>query len=62
MNPTNQELIDDYKDRIKTPIFIGIRKNYLENEEDVKTLKEYNEIKIEIDTPIKIGEKIRGYL
>ena len=48
-----KELADDYKEKLQTPICIGIRKGYLENEEEVKALASDNFI---IDTPIKIVE------
>nr|WP_321485504.1 type I-B CRISPR-associated protein Cas7/Cst2/DevR [uncultured Draconibacterium sp.] len=33
-----KQIADDYKNKLATPIFIGIRTGYLENEEDVKKL------------------------
>lgn len=48
-----KELADDYKEKLQTPICIGIRKGYLENEEEVKALASDNFI---IDSPIKIVE------
>lgn len=48
-----KELADDYKDRLQTPICIGVRKGYLENENEVKALAGDNFV---VDTPIKIVE------
>ncbi|MDP1844674.1 MAG: type I-B CRISPR-associated protein Cas7/Cst2/DevR [Sediminibacterium sp.] len=33
-----QQLANDYKDKLATPIYVGIRTGYLQNEEDVKAL------------------------
>lgn len=58
-----KELISDYKDRFTTNIYIGIRKNYLENEEEILKLKEENlGANITITTPIQISEKIGNEL
>lgn len=57
-----KELIDDYKDRIETPVYIGIRKDYLENDEQIQNLNEYNGIKIIIGTPINVCSKISDQL
>ena len=55
-----KELADDYKDKLQTPIYIGIRKGYLENENEVKTLAGDNFM---VDSPIKIVEMfINKYL
>lgn len=45
-----KELAEDYKDKLKTKIYIGIRNGYLKNEEDLKDLD--NNIFI-VTTPIK---------
>lgn len=52
-----KELMNDYEDRIISPIFIGIRKNYLENENEIIKLGEEMEDKIKIITPIQISSK-----
>ncbi len=54
---TLKEVILDYKDRIMTPVYIGIRTGYLSNEKDIKEHiedinKEINPNKIIISTPI----------
>ena len=33
-----EQIADDYKDKLATPIYIGIRAGYLQNEEAVKSL------------------------
>lgn len=48
-----KELAVDYKDKLQTPVCIGIRKGYLENEEEVKALAGDDFM---VDTPIKIVE------
>lgn len=48
-----KELAADYKDKLQTPVYIGIRKGYLENEEEVKALAGDDFM---VDTPIKIVE------
>ncbi len=55
-----KELISDYADRIKTPVYIGIRKDYLENEIALRELKEIKGIQIIITTPIDIAAKLFG--
>jgi len=47
-----KEIVLDYKDRISTPVFIGIRQGYLTNEQDVKKLEEYSNVKFIVTTPI----------
>ncbi|MHA1381160.1 MAG: hypothetical protein ACTSRG_22560 [Candidatus Helarchaeota archaeon] len=59
-----KELIKDYSTRIITPIIIGVRKNYLENEEEVKKLDEQSidGVQIKITTPLKIPTEISAFL
>lgn len=47
------QIADDYKDKLATPIYIGIRTGYLQNEEKIKSLGE-NFI---IDSPVGIVNK-----
>ncbi len=47
---TIQQLASDYKDKLTTPIYIGIRAGYLQNEDDIKALGEG----FIIDSPISI--------
>lgn len=55
-----KELADDYKDRLQTPVYIGIRKDYLGNEDAVRAL---NSDKFVVDSPIKVVEAfINQYL
>lgn len=48
-----KELAYDYKDKLQTPIHIGIRTGYLENEQEVKSLVEQGFV---VDSPIKVVE------
>jgi CRISPR-associated protein Cst2 len=50
---TIKQLESDYKDKLATPIYIGIRTGYLENEEEVKSLGNG----FVIDSPIEIVRK-----
>lgn len=45
------EIIEDYKSKLSTPVYIGIRTGYLENEDMIKGLKSDS---IEIGSPISI--------
>lgn len=45
-----QQLANDYKDKLATPIYIGIRTGYLQNEEDIKAIGEG----FIVDSPIGI--------
>lgn len=45
------ELAEDYKDKFATPIYIGIRTGYLQNEEEVKDKLKGNFV---VDTPVGI--------
>jgi CRISPR-associated protein Cst2 len=47
---TIKQLANDYKDKLTTPIYIGIRSGYLQNEDDIKILGEG----FVIDSPIGI--------
>jgi CRISPR-associated protein Cst2 len=49
-----KEITTDYKDRIKTPVFIGIRTGYLQNENEVRKLNStmVDGIKFIVTTPI----------
>ena len=58
-----KEITNDYKDRISTPVYIGIRKGYLKNENKIKELSSDNVtdakgIKFIITTPIDAAEQI----
>ena len=54
-----KELAFDYKDRLITKIFIGVRTGYLSNENDLELLnKEF----FEVTTPLKAMEKLSGEL
>ncbi len=53
-----KEVIEDFAEFIKTPVFIGIRESYLTNQEEVRALHntEINGIKIIVGTPKNIVE------
>ena len=69
---TLREIIQDYADRIVTPVLIGVRSGYLKNENDVKALNETEvrvgegtdkkEVKILVMTPVKAAKAIDEYL
>lgn len=58
---TLKEIAADYKDRLTTPIYIGIRKGYLDpkNEELVRKLKSENP-QFVVDTPHEVIKKFIG--
>jgi CRISPR-associated protein Cst2 len=54
------EIAADYAHKLATPIYVGIRTGYLQNEEEVKALANDRFV---IDTPIGIVQKfIETYL
>lgn len=54
-----KQIADDYKDKLATPIYIGIRSGYLQNEDEVKALGE----NFVIDSPIGVVNKFnQNYL
>ncbi len=62
-----KEIILDYKDRIITPVYIGVRTSYLSNEKDIKEKiedinKEINPKKIIISTPINAIKELTEHL
>jgi CRISPR/Cas system-associated protein Cas7 (RAMP superfamily) len=69
---TFKEIIQDYADRIVTPVLIGIRSGYLKNEVDVKALhktkvsigegENKREVEILVKTPVEASKKIGEYL
>ncbi|MCU0328742.1 MAG: type I-B CRISPR-associated protein Cas7/Cst2/DevR [Chitinophagales bacterium] len=50
-----KQIASDYKSKLATPIYIGIRTGYLQNEEDIKALEKEGFI---IDSPIGIVNKL----
>ncbi|NMC03725.1 MAG: hypothetical protein GYA24_00870 [Candidatus Lokiarchaeota archaeon] len=58
---TLKELLVDYKDRLQTPVFIGLRTGYLENEDEIRKLASDEKLKgkIVLSTPVEIAAKIR---
>lgn len=61
---TFKEVINDYADRIVTPVLVGVRSGYLKNEKDVKALNkaEVSKVQILVMTPIEAAQKIGEYL
>jgi CRISPR-associated protein Cst2 len=56
------EIVKDYKDRICTPVYIGMRSGFLGNEQDVRTLDctTYEGVKFVVDTPIGVANQMSG--
>ncbi|MCS3901889.1 type I-B CRISPR-associated protein Cas7/Cst2/DevR [Methanococcus voltae] len=55
-----KEILSDYKDRITGKVYIGIRKGYVSNEEEIKALKEIENdlgLEFEIASPIEVVNK-----
>ncbi|SRR5579875_300252 len=61
---TLKEVVRDYADRICTPVFVGIRKGYLKNENAVSSLSGIREngISFHICTPIEAANEISKLL
>jgi len=63
---TLKEIIKDYANRLVTPVYLGIRKGYLnsKNETDVLALNntEIEKVKIIVTTPIESAQKMAGEL
>jgi len=59
---TLKEIVNDYKDKLSTPVLIGIRNGFLSNEQELKDLQEENEVKYIITTPIKAVEELGKFL
>ena len=59
-----RQIVDDYADRIVTPVLIGIRAGFLKNEDKVKELHdtEIEGVKLIVMTPIKASEKMSELL
>ncbi len=61
------ELLRDYADRITTPVYIGLRSGYLQNEEEVRALAKVHElergaVEVRISTPREAAEAIANLL
>lgn len=52
---TLKEIVKDYSSRLSTPVFVGIRKGYLKNEEEVYALdnSKIDGVQINVTTPIE---------
>jgi CRISPR-associated protein Cst2 len=51
-----KEVVNDYEDRLCTPVFIGIRTGYMQNESEVKKLAESEAF--EVTTPIDAARRM----
>jgi CRISPR-associated protein Cst2 len=58
---TLKEVTTDYKDRLCTPVFIGIRNGYLANEDDVRKLSEEDKGYV-VTTPINAVHQMTNAL
>jgi CRISPR-associated protein Cst2 len=58
-----KEIVKDYKDRICTPVFIGIRTGFIQNEDEVKKLKEEGDyiVTTPIDAAKKMADSLPGW-
>ncbi|MBV9224822.1 MAG: hypothetical protein JOY85_12375, partial [Acidobacteriaceae bacterium] len=61
------ELLRDYADRITTPVYIGLRSGYLQNEEEVRALATIHEsdrgsVEVKISTPREAAEAMASLL
>ena len=60
------EVITDYKDRICTPVIIGIRTSYLQNEPEIRqldnTVVNGSGIKIVVTTPVDAAKQMTDLL
>lgn len=52
-----KEIISDYNDRITAPVIIGIRKDYLNNEQDLLNYSQ-NETNVVVTTPIEAANRL----
>jgi CRISPR-associated protein Cst2 len=56
-----KEIATDYKDRICTPVYIGIRTGFIQNEDEVRNLESVTEIdgiKFVVTTPIDAARQM----
>jgi CRISPR-associated protein Cst2 len=62
--PKLQEIVKDYHERIVTPVYLGIRTGYLQNESDVRALDEsrVEDVQFLVRTPISVAEEIGNLL
>jgi CRISPR-associated protein Cst2 len=57
---TLQEIVNDYKSKICTPVFVGIRKGFVGNEQKVKTL--HDGVNFVVTTPIDAANQMANML
>ena len=51
------EIVGDYKEKITTKIYIGIREGYLANQEEIRALDKISGIPVVHGTPISVSEQ-----
>lgn len=61
------ELLQDYADRIRTPVFVGFRSGYVQNEEELRSLAGKHkfprgEVEVVVTTPRDAAERMSGLL
>lgn len=61
------EVLHDYSDRVTTPVFVGIREGYVQNEEELRSLAgkrslTRGEVELVITTPRKAAERMAELL
>jgi len=61
------EILSDYADRIVTPVCIGVRTDYIANQEEIRALQGEHKLKrgtvqILVSTPREAAETVAGYL
>lgn len=58
-----KEIVSDYKNRIISPVFIGIRSGYLSNEDKVRELKgELEGVNVEVMSPLQAAEGMANFI
>lgn len=62
--PKLREIVEDYHERIVTPVYIGMRTGYLQNESDVRALDKtkVEDVLLTIDTPIEVAREVGDLL
>jgi CRISPR-associated protein Cst2 len=55
---TMKEIVEDYKNKICTPVFVGIRSGFLGNQDDVRTLTEHEGVNFKVTTPIDAANQM----
>ncbi len=53
-----KEIMMDYKERVTSKLVIGVRKDYLENDAEVRGLTKLDGIEVVVSTPAQVAEKL----